>query len=317
MNTDRPVVLIHSGETESDSVLYGGLNAAFPNLGLRTARDLVEIRANLPEAEVLFAWGFPFELLSQAPKLRWLQILGAGLEKLRGLPMPDGLKVTNIRGVFGPEMAEYVLAYILAWAKGLGRFNRVQSEHRWEPSAPTVLRGRTVGIAGLGSIGRVIAQYCVAIGMEVVGLKRTREAVPGIRRVYVTEEIDAFLGECDYLVLVMPGTVETEGLLTRERFRRVKPGCFLVSIGRGSVMGEEDLIEALRSGRISGAALDVFATEPLPESSRLWDMENVYITPHISGINRPEDLLPPLQENLRRYLKGEPLLNRVDLARGY
>lgn len=317
MNTDRPVVLIHGGESDSDSILYGGLIEAFPNLGLRKARDLAEIRANLPETEVLFAWSFPFELLSEAPKLRWLQLLGAGVERLRGLPMPDGLTVTNLRGVFGPEMAEYVLAYFLAHAKRLSAFSSLQAHHRWEPSAPAVLRGRTVGIAGLGSIGRVIAQYCAAVGMEVIGLKRTREPVPEVKRLYVTEEIDVFLGQCDYLVLVMPGTSETERLLTRERFHRVKPGCFLASIGRGSVMDEADLIEALHSGRIAGAVLDVFAVEPLPESSPLWDMSNVSITPHISGINRPRDLLPPLRENLRRYLKGEPLLNRVDLARGY
>lgn len=317
LKSERPLVVIHSGDPSSDRQLRDGLLSAFPELTLRTAHGEAEIRRNLPDAEVLVAWNFPYELLAAAPRLRWLQVLGAGVDSLHGLQLRKGIAVTNIRGVFGAEMAEYVLAYLLAHAKGLASYRRLQHEHRWEPSEPAMLQGKTIGVAGLGSIGRVIAERCSALGMEVVGLKRTPGEVAGVARVYTIGEIDDFLGRLDFLVLVLPATGETTRLLTRERFRAMKTSSFVVSVGRGNVMDESDLVDALRSGEIAGAALDVFPTEPLPDDSPLWDMEQVYVTPHVSGMNRPRDLLPALRENLGRYLKGEELLNRVDLERGY
>lgn len=317
MNTDRPVVLIHSGDEETDAFLRDGLQEAFPNVGLRTVSDEAEVRHHLQEAEVVMAWGFPFELLSCAPKLRWLQLLGAGADSLSGVSLPVGTTVTNIRDVFGTSMAEHAIAYMLAHAKRLRRFSRLQERREWKPGEPALLCGRTVGVAGLGSIGRTVAAYCSALGMEVIGFRRRKGTVPGVAEVYTTDQIEEFLHRCDYLVLVMPATRETAGLLTAERLQHAKVGCFLVNIGRGNVVSEEDLVDALESGRLAGAALDVFAQEPLPASSPLWGMENVYITPHISGINRAKDLLPPVRENLKRYLRGEALSNRVDLQQGY
>lgn len=317
MNTDRPVILISSGDAQTDAFLRAGLQEAFPNVGLRIAHDEGDLRRQLPDAEVLMAWKFPVGVLSGAPKLRWLQLLGAGADSLSGTQLPAELSVTNIRNVFGTSMAEHTIAYMLAHAKQLRRFSQQQEKRAWSPSEPALLSGRTVGVAGLGSIGRKIAEYCGALGMEVIGLRRRRGEVPGVNAVFTSEEIDEFLPRCDYLVLVMPGTRETEHLLTSDRLRRVRRGCFLVSIGRGNVVAEKDLVDALEEGRLAGAALDVFEREPLPSSSPLWGMGNVYITPHISGINRAEDLLPPVKENLKRYLRGEALSNRVDLRQGY
>jgi len=317
MNTDRPVVLIHSGQPETDAFLRNGLLEAFPNLGLRTASGREEIQQHLSEAEILVAWDFPFELLVEARNLRWLQMLGAGVDLLAGIDIAPEIAVSNIRGIFSIAMAEHTIAYMLAHTKSLRKFWNLQSIRSWQPSEPGLLHGSTVGIAGLGSIGRKIAEYCSAMGMKVVGMKRSREDVPCVERVFTTEEIDEFLPLCDYLVLVMPGTKETTRLLTPARLRLLRSDSFLVSIGRGSIMNEDDLVEALRNGSLAGAALDVFSEEPLPDSSPLWDMAEVHITPHISGINRASDLLPPVRENLRRYLRGEPLVDRVDLGRGY
>lgn len=317
MNTDRPIVLIYSGNVQTDNRLRNGLTSAFPNLGIRTVQSASELETLLPDVEVLLAWQFPFERLTRPGTLRWLQLLGAGLDSLDGVELPSELKVSNVRGVFGPEMAEYAITYMLAHQKNLLGFRRYQREHRWAFEEPRMLAGKTVGVLGLGSIGRIVAQRCRELGMKVLGLKRTAESIPGIDRVYVARELDELLPLCDFLVLVLPSTLETKGLITKARFAQMKPGAFLVNMGRGNVLDESALADALGSGRLSGAAIDVFANEPLAPRSPLWDFENIFITPHIAGISRPDTLLPVLERNLGHYLLGEPLEFLVDPKRGY
>ena len=268
--------------------------------------------------EVLFAWAFPYEHIGRATNLRWIQVMGAGVDALlRGPRLPSSVVVTNLKGVFGVAMAEYAIGYILAHAQKVRLAEQQQRARLWRPYMPEKVYGRTVGVAGLGSIGREVVARAGALGMKVLGLKRTPGDVPGVERVYTTEQIDEFLPQCDYLIFVLPHTKETAGLLTRERLQRVKRGAFLVNMGRGTLVKEEDLVEALRQGWLSGAALDVFAIEPLPQDSPLWDFDNVYITPHISGANRPDEVIDPFLENLGRYLRGEQLRNQVDLELGY
>lgn len=317
MNADQPVVLISSGSGQTDSLLREGLASAFPNLEMRIVSGSDELPSVLAEVQVLLAWRFPFDRLKEARKLKWMQLLGAGLDSLQGIDLPVGLQITNIRGVFGPEMAEYAIAYMLAHEKNLFGFREHQRQHMWTPKEPGLLKGKTVGVIGLGSIGRVVVERCLGFGMRVIGLNRTGGTVSGLEHVYTTSEIDDLLPQCDYLVFVLPSTSETRGLITRERFRLMKPGVFLVSMGRGDVLDEQGLVEALRSGRLSGAALDVFSEEPVPPTNRLWDEERLFITPHIAGISRPEELLPVLKSNLAHYLQGEALENLVDLKRGY
>jgi phosphoglycerate dehydrogenase-like enzyme len=227
------------------------------------------------------------------------------------------VRVTNIRGVFGMAMAEYALAYMLAHAQDVRGILARQSRRSWEPFEPALLRDRTAGIVGLGSVGREIARRCAAFGMRVIGLKRGPGDVPEVERVYTVAEIAGFLPACDYLVTVVPHTAETTNLLNAERLRLLKPHCVYINIGRGNVVDLDALTEALRARRIAGAALDVFPEEPLPASHPLWELDNVFITPHVSGVNRPSDVTDAFLANLARYLAGEPLLNEVDLARGY
>lgn len=314
-----PVVLIHSGRHTDDLDVARQVAQVYPDMRILTPASSDEVAEQLPHAEVLFAFYFPFEHLPLARNLRWFQVMGAGLEKLAAAAatLPPGVRVTNLKGVFGGAMGEYALTYILAHAQNVRGILRRQAAHEWLEFAPQRIEGSTLGVIGLGSIGQDVVRRCRALGMRVIGLRRGTGAVDGVDEVFSVERIDEFLPQCDFLVCVVPQTPETIGLLSRERLRLLKPECFLVNMGRGTVADPDDLLHALRSGWLAGAALDVFPTEPLPADHPLWDLDNAFITPHISGINRPDDVVRVFLDNMQRYLHDEPLLFPVDLARGY
>jgi glyoxylate/hydroxypyruvate reductase A len=313
----RPVVLIHSGRADEDPIIADEVSGRYPQLTVLTASDEADVIQHLPTAEILFAWQFPIQLLHLATSLRWFQVMGAGIERLAGAQLPPGVLVTNLKGVFGGSMTEYALTYILAHYQGVRRVLDQQQRHVWEQFTPARLAGQTIGIVGLGSIGGAIARACGGLGMRVIGVSRSGDPVDGVECVYPVAQIEQFLPACDVLLTVVPNTRETTGLLTRERLARLKPTCFYINIGRGNVVALEDITHALRSRGIAGAALDVFPEEPLPPDHPLWSFDNVFITPHISGINRPEDVTDTFFANLDRYLAGQPLLNQVNLMRGY
>jgi glyoxylate/hydroxypyruvate reductase A len=310
-------VLIHSGRADEDPLIAGEVRDRYPQLTVRTASDEAEVVQYLPHAEILFAWQFPVHLLHMATSLRWFQVMGAGIERLAGAQLPPGVLLTNLKGIFGGSMTEYALAYMLAHVQRVRRVLDQQHRRVWEEFTPTRLAGQTIGIVGLGSIGGAIARACGALGMRVIGVSRSGDPVDGVERVYPVSRIEQFLPECDVLLTVVPNTRETTGLLTRERLALLKPNCFYINIGRGNVVALDDITELLHSRGIAGAALDVFPEEPLPPDHPLWSFDNVFVTPHISGINRPEDVTGIFFANLDRYLAGQPLLNQVDLARGY
>lgn len=312
-----PTILVHSGDERENEAVAARIAGARPELRVLTAHGEHQVRERLPEAEILFAWEFPMQLLPLATNLRWFQVMGAGLERLAGGGVPDGVVVTNMKGIFGTAMAEYALAYMLAHTQSVRRILHQQDERRWEQFEPALLAGKTAGIIGLGSIGREIARRCGAFGMRVIGVNRRGEPVDQIERTYPVSAIEAFLPECDFLVSVVPQTRETTGLLDAGRLALLKPTCFYVNIGRGNIVDLDALGSALETGRLAGAALDVFPTEPLPADHPIWATPNVVITPHISGVNRPEDVTGVFLDNLARFQAGEPLQNVVDLARGY
>ncbi|MDE2573614.1 MAG: D-2-hydroxyacid dehydrogenase [bacterium] len=311
-------VLIHTGRAKQDALLREAIERAFPQVRVVTAASETALRELLPEVEIILGWSMPSELLAQASRLRWYQVIGAGVEPLvAARDRLHGVMVTNLRGPFGGPMAEYALTYALAHLQRLRAVEAAQRRRVWEPFIPARLDGSTVGIAGLGAVGVEIAQRFAALRAHVIGVRRSAGAAAHVERVYPLAEIDAFLARCDVLVLALPATEETRGFLSSDRLAMLKAGCFLINVGRGSAVAERDLLTALDRGWIAGAALDVFEEEPLSADSALWSREEVFITPHISGINRPEDVLPPLLDNLRLYLAGEPLQNVVDLVRGY
>lgn len=282
----------------------------------------------LPESEILFAWGLAQRLVPQAPKLRWLHTPLAGVDRVLNPELQHArIRVTSSRGVNAVSVAEHALALILSLTRGLAAAVRAQKDHRWIQSdlyartpALMELKGRVLGIWGLGEIGRELAVRAQALGMTVWGVTRTTRRPPrGVQRILPPEQIDELLRAADVLVLALPLTPATEGIVGDKQLRRMKPTAIIINIGRGALVQEPALVRALRDGVILGAGLDVFATEPLPADSPLWDLPNAVLTPHVAGTHpdymaRSADLL---LVNLKKYLAGKPLVNEVDLKAGY
>lgn len=317
--TDRPIGL--DSVAEAAEVRYAGTGD--------------ELRAALQGAQALFVADFRSGMLREAwphaRGLKWIHHGGAGVDPLLFPELvQSSVVLTNSRGVFDRAMAEYVLALVLALAKDLPRTLDLQRRREWRHRETERLDGRTVLVVGAGSIGREIGRYARAAGMRVLGVaRRARTAVGGktgggspdaaFERVVGIDELHAVLPEADYVVLILPLTSETRGLFGAEALARMKRTARLINVGRGAVADEAALVEALRSGRIAGAALDVFADEPLPADHPFWDLPGVIVSPHMSGdfIGWREAVPALFVENFRRWLAGSPLLNVVDKERGY
>lgn len=293
-----------------------------------------EALAAVAGAEVYFGAGFPPALLDAAAAggsdaLRWVHSVTAGIgaslyPRMRQSPV----LLTNSAGIYAEPMADTVLAMMLHFARGLDFAVRSQGQGRWDrdpfdaaDSPVRELAGSTVGVVGYGGIGRAVARRALAFGTRVLALKRSASDFPtdGVEVLTGAEGLAALLERSDYVVLTVPETDATRGLMDRAALERVKPGAVLINVSRGGVLDEEALADALRRGRLRGAGLDVFQHEPLPPESPLWGHEDVLITPHVSGVSRRfwERQLELMLENLRRYLAGERLLNLVDKEAGY
>lgn len=258
-----------------------------------------------------------------APRLKWIQLTSAGADRLLNSGfIEEGIIVTTVSGLHATPIGEYVLTAILMFAKGMPRTMRAQVRGEWSRFAPTELRGKTVGIVGMGHIGEEVARLAKAFGCRVIATRRSvaeRSSTDCCDELMPAAQLPRLLGESDYVVLCVPLTAETRGLVGETELRAMKDTAVLVNIARGPVTVEGDLVRALQEGWIAGAALDVFDQEPLPQGHPFWTMENVIVTPHISGgteiYNRRA--VEIFADNLRRYLRGEPLRNVVDPARGY
>ena len=301
---------------------------------------------NVPEsawadAEVLYTSNTLPEP-SQAPRLRWIQIHSAGLDGIIDRPIiqAEDVEVTSASGVHAPQMAEYCLSMMLAFNYGINKMLEFQAKAEWPEKAldifkPRLLRGQSLGIVGYGSIGRELARLANGLGMQVVATKRDpmhpaaegEYAEPGSgdpegdipTRIYPAEALASMVSMCDYVVVTLPYTPATHHVIDASIFEAMKPGAVFINVGRGGVVDERDLVSALAAGKIAGAGLDVFETEPLPSSSPLWDMENVIISPHISGNSQRlhAQTAALFAENLQRYVDNQPLLNKLDRERGY
>ena len=293
----------------------------------------------ITDAEIYYALnGVPRP--DQAPNLRWVQTHWAGIDSLLDTPLWNSdIAITSASGIHAPNMAQYTLTQILAWAHRVPNWFRYQKlgkwpEGRWDKFVPAELHGRTLGIVGYGSIGREIARLAKPFGMKILVSKRDARQLKDSGyamldsgdplgelpdRIYPGAATRSMLAECDYIVITLPLTAETHHLFDEALFKAMKPNAFLINVGRGSLINEGDLIKALKKGWIAGAGLDVFETEPLPDDSPLWMMENVILTPHVSGFtpyydDRMTDLFV---DNLRRYLAEGKLLNLISRETGY
>ncbi len=289
----------------------------------RTPKQEDEFLAMLDEAEILYDFprGHVRDLLSVAPKLRWVQgsMAGAGEVAEKAGLLESDVVVTTASGIYSGPLAEFALMAMLGHAKRLDRLREERAAKLWRQGTSGTLEGKTLCVVGLGNIGRAVAVRARPFGMRVIGVKRAirkdDEAWNFADELYETADLNAALGEADYVVLTLPGTPETRRLLDANALASVKPGAYFVNIGRGAVVDEAALVEALRSGWIAGAALDVFEEEPLPKESPLWALENVIISPHSTDV--VPETINTLQtdlfcDNLRRYLAGEPLVNELD-----
>ena len=276
-----------------------------------------EAELHVADAEVLYAWNFPRHLLPRAKRLRWVQNMGAGVERFLIPELPKGVSLTRIAGIFGPWMAEYVLGWCLWHTQRTELFRAQQRESRWRQVDPLRLHGAELCIVGLGDIGRTIARAARGVGMRVSGVSQSGRKAPAVDRVYRARDLGKPLAAADFVVLTVPLTPATRGLIGARELASMKPSAWLVNIGRGPLVDGEALLEALSEKRIGGAILDVFDEEPLPADHPLWKLENVVITPHISGPSTPDEIGPIFDDNLRRYLARRPLRYQVDRKRGY
>ncbi len=259
------------------------------------------------------------------PDLRWVMTMaagGGGQVVAAGLPDEALQRIvfTTSAGAHGIPLAEWAIFGLVCGCKELPRLQRQQRAHEW----PTRVVGRpiegsTVLVAGLGGIGQQVAKRCKALGMTVLGVKRRVDEVENVDEVHALDDLKSIVGRADHIVLTLPGTAQTEKLIGADVLALTKPGVTIVNVGRGTVIDEDALIDALRSGQVGFAALDVFAVEPLPAESPLWDFDNVLVSPHSGGLDSREDerICEIFCDNLRAYLAGRPLANVVDPALGY
>jgi len=304
------------------------LRRTFPGHTFIHAQDDRAVRHGLSEADVAFTWFLDAALLPHARALRWVHssAVAVGTLPLRDLAA-RGIVVTNSRGVQSTAIAEHVMGCLLALARRLPACVRRQEARVWaqnemvDETSPWLIQGRRMGIIGLGTIGRAVAERAAAFGMEVLAVRRRPErgGSPGVGRIVGPSEAGDVIAASDVLVLAAPWTHATDRLLDERTLARMKPGAVLINVARGQLVDETALAAALVSGRLAGAALDVFMEEPLPPSSPFWSLPNVIVTPHTSGFRADhwDAVIDLFEDQFRRFLDGRPLLNVVDCEAGY
>jgi len=301
------------------------VRAVAPGFRVLVTRDRDEIEAALDEIEIA-AGGFPRDLLPRAHNLRWFQQWGAGADWLLRYPEVVDLDfvLTNASGVHPIPISEHILAFLLTFSRGFHHAIRTQARGEWIDQGADgelfELAGKTMLLIGVGAIGERTAQVAQAFGMRVLGVRRDPTAgAPGVEAMFGLDDLLDLLPEADFVVLTVPLTRETRGMIGERELRAMKPGAYIVNIGRGGTIQEQALVRALEEGWIAGAGLDVFETEPLPDESPLWGMDNVVITSHYAGAtpHYHERALDIFLDNVRRYRAGERLHNVVEKELGY
>ena len=284
-----------------------------------------EWAALLGEATVLFDFDHrqPALLPERARNLRWVQATSSGIgtlmQRWNYTELMPNVRFTTARGIHAIPLAEHVLQVLLNHYRRYPHAQNLQAGRSWQRYCASDLAGRKVGILGLGEVGKKVAEYCAALGMVTLGTNRSGQNREAVQKYYPAAEMDAFFRASEILVITLPLTEATRNLVSRGRIGQLPQGAYLINIGRGAVLDEAALGEALRSGHLSGAALDVAGGEPLSPGSPLWDLPNLVITPHSASTSDRENLrlIALFEDNLERYLTRKPLLNLYDPAKGY
>jgi phosphoglycerate dehydrogenase-like enzyme len=258
-----------------------------------------------------------WKIINLAENLQWMQSVFAGVE----LMCKEGLKrdyvLTGIKDILGAQASEYVMGYVLAHHREIFMYKKNQSQNLWREKFYQSISRKTIGIAGLGSIGSSIAGRASAFGMNVLGLNNTKRNVQYVSKIFSSLEIKEFLQDLDYLVLCLPETYKTRNFLNKERFKLMKQNAAIINIGRGSLIDQGALINFLSENKDAHAVLDVFEHEPLEEENPLWKMPNVIITPHNAAFSLPKDVVDIFETNYNKYIEGKPLDYVVDFEKGY
>jgi len=286
------------------------LQARFPELAVNLVDHHSKVGPYIADTDALltFAPMLSTKVLEAATRLRWVQALGTGVDNLTDQAvLRKDVVVTNIRGIHGPPVSEAAIATMLALARDLPRAVRAQDERQWRRFPAQLLHNKTVGIFGIGVIAEALAPKCKAFGMHVIGVSSAPRTVAGFDRMHGRDELLRVAGEFDFFVLLTPLTEKTRNSIDAKVFAAMKPTSFLINLARGGVVDETALVEALKSGRIGGAALDVFNQEPLPADHPFWSMQNVIMTTHQGGFCDVyiDYALPTVETNMRCFLAGD------------
>ena len=322
---NRPVLLV-AGTPPND--WFQRLSEIDDQVDLRRGASEEETASLLPDTDIAFAWEkgafWVRDSLDKAAKLKWMQISSAGLERIMSPELIENpVVLVNGQGLYAPALAEFVIFSILFFVKSFRRIDANHKKHHWERFLGEEARGQTLAIIGYGGTGRATARLAKALGMKIIAVKRNTSAVDGSEWVDELIPLDRWhnaLASADFVCNALPFTAATKGMFGEAEFRAMKETAIYINVGRGKTTQEDVMIRALRQGWIAGAGLDVFETEPLPEKSDLWDMENVILSPHCTDVTTTYHVESArlLCDNVQRWLKGDPLLNVVeDKARGY
>lgn len=318
-NSDSPRILLFVPD-RFEAEEYGRLiESALPGANLFATSSPADFDSEIASAEIVVGWKFPRPSLVKGDGVQWIHKLSAGVDDVVGAHVPAHTVVTRSDGaVIARRMVEYVLASILSWTQRSEIARRQQMDRVWKYYRIALAEGLTIGVAGLGDVGSSMARRLKVNGLNVVGWVRSPRQDSTVSRLYNgKEQLGEFIEACDFLVLTLPYTDETHHIFGADQFRRFKKEAVLINVGRGSLVDEPAMIDAIRSGQIAGAFLDVTEKEPLSALSPLWQMPNVFVTPHISGPVVPAEVIPLFLSNYQKYLSGQPLDRVADRFRGY
>lgn len=284
---------------------------------ISTASSLEDAVRLYSGEEILLARpDFAVEILQGDPPLRWLQSTWAGVTPLINCPYKN-YQLTGVKDVFGEQMGEYVLGYILAHELHIGQRRQAQANKHWDQFSSRRIAGKTLGIMGTGSIGAYVASMAGRLNLRLLGFNSSGKPVEPFERVYDGDCLETFLRQCDYLVGILPDVSATTDLINEETLGVMKESALIINVGRGNLIDEDALAEALHSNKIAGAVLDVFKREPLPEESPLWAAPNCTVTAHVAAVSHPQDIAALFLENHARFIADESLLRQIDFDRGY
>jgi phosphoglycerate dehydrogenase-like enzyme len=285
------------------------LQAEFPGLQFMLFHKAAEVSGDLSGIDVMIMFGIEIRdgMLRDAPRLRWIQSLATGVDHFLRCPsLRQGVLITSGRGIHGVPMREHVLYLMLAISHDAKRQVEDHQQHVWQRRLWSTLHGKTAVIAGTGVVGAAIGEMLQSLGMHVIGVSRTPRVARGFSEILSIDQLRLAAGKADYLINVLPASLENSALFGAALFGAMKPSAYYISAGRGQTVDETALITTLREGRIAGAAFDVFAAEPLPPESPFWTLPNVFITPHVGGyvVEYEDFIMPLIVDNMRLFLAG-------------